>query len=683
MPQPPVAARHPHVTENFGRRRVDDYFWLRQRDNPEVIAYLEAENAYTDAMMGHTALLQDTLYREFLSRIKETDLSVPVRRDDFYYYSRTEQGRDYPVFCRKRGSLDAAEEVILDVNVLAVGHAYYDLGTAAVSPDHKLLAYGEDTDGSETYRLHVKNLETGELLGVDIGNTAADIEWCMDSQSFYYTVLDAVKRPYRVLRHHLDGGHEDQVFEELDEAFFVRLSHSKDRRQIYITLGSHVTSEEHFLDAADPRATPTLFRPREHGVEYSIEHREGEFWVLTNRDAVNFRLLRVPVDRYADESAWREFIPHRPQTKLEGLDLFRDYVVAYLRDEGLLKIRVFDMATEQSHDIGFDEEVYATYGAENPDYDSRVLRFAYTSLVTPRRIYDYDMASRQKTLLKEQEVPAGHNPDDYESHRLWATADDGTRMPISLVHKKGLALDGDNPCLLYGYGAYGISMDPSFSPTRLSLLERGFVFAVAHIRGGGDLGEPWKNAGKLHEKMNTFTDFIRAAEHLADQRYTRPQRLAIMGGSAGGLLMGAVANLRPDLFHCVVAQVPFVDVLNSMQDPTLPLTVIEYDEWGNPAEEEYFRAIHAYSPYDNVTPQAYPHILIVAGLNDPRVQYWEPAKWCAKLRASKTDDNLLLLKTHMGAGHGGASGRYEALKELAFDYAFVLDRLGVPPVSEA
>ncbi|HEX5514487.1 MAG TPA: S9 family peptidase [Gammaproteobacteria bacterium] len=676
MPQPPIAARHPHTTEHFGQRRVDDYFWLRQRDNPEVIAYLEAENAYTEAVMAHTQPLQETLYQEFLSRIKETDLSVPVRRDDYYYYSRTEQGRDYPIFCRKHGDLDAPEEAILDVNVLAKGHDYYDIGAAAISPDHKLLAYGEDTDGSETYRLRIKNLETGELLGVDIGNTAADIEWCLDSRSFYYTVLDATKRPYRVLRHHLDGRPEEQVLEEPDEAFFVRLSHSKDRRQIYISLGSHVTSEEYFLDAADPGTKPILFKAREHGVEYSIDHREGELWLLTNKDAVNFRLLRAPVGRFSEASAWREYIPHRPQTKLEGFELFRDYLVVYLRDQGLLKIRIFDLATDAFHDIAFDEEVYATYGGDNPEYDSRMLRFAYTSLVTPRRIYDYDMASRQKTLLKEQEVPAGHDPNAYESHRLWATASDGTKVPISLVHKKGVQLDRSNPCLLYGYGAYGISMDPGFSPTRLSLLERGFVFAVAHIRGGGDLGEPWKNAGKLLEKINTFTDFIAAAEHLIEQGYTRPERLAIMGGSAGGLLMGAVTNMRPELFHCVVAQVPFVDVLNSMQDASLPLTVIEYDEWGNPAEEEYFRAIHAYSPYDNVTPQAYPHILIVAGLNDPRVQYWEPAKWCAKLRASKTDDNLLLLKTHMGAGHGGASGRYEALKELAFDYAFILDRLG-------
>lgn len=677
MPQPPVAARHSQISEHFGQRRVDDYGWLRQRDNPEVTAYLEAENAYTEAVMAHTQPLQETLYREFLSRIKETDLSVPVRRDEFYYYSRTEQGQDYPIFCRKRGSLEAAEEIILDVNTLATGHAYYDIGTVAISPDHQLLAYGEDTDGSETYRLRVKDLATGELLGVDIGNTAADVEWCLDSSSFYYTVLDATKRPYRVLRHRLADGAAEQVFEEADEAFFVRLSHSKDRRQIYISLGSHVTSEEYFLDAADPQATPTLFRSRQHGVEYSIEHREGEFWVLTNQDAVNFRLLRVPQEDYANEQAWREYIPHREQTKIEGFDLFRDFLAVYLRDEGLLKIRVFNLADDSHHDIAFAEEVYATYGAENPEYHSQVLRFVYTSLVTPRRVYDYDMAGREKTLLKEQEVPAGHDPQAYESHRLWATAADGVRVPISLVHKKGVQLDGANPCLLYGYGAYGISIDPGFSPTRLSLLERGFVFAITHIRGGGDLGEPWKNAGKLLSKENTFSDFIAAAEHLIEQGYTQPQRLAIMGGSAGGLLMGAVINKRPELFHCVVAQVPFVDVLNSMLDPSLPLTVIEYDEWGNPAEEAYFHAIHAYSPYDNVVAQAYPHSLIVAGLNDPRVPYWEPAKWCAKLRANKTNDSLLLLKTQMGAGHGGASGRYEALKELAFEYAFVLDRLGM------
>lgn len=677
MTKPPVAARRPKVLEAHGETRVDDYFWLRERDNPEVIAYLEAENAYTDAQMAHTAALQEKLYQEFLSRIKETDLSVPVRRDDWYYYSRTEQGKQYPVYCRKYRSLDAAEEVILDINALAVGHEYYDIGSATVSPDHKLLVYGEDVDGSETYRLRVKDLTTGELLGVDIGNTAADVEWCNDSRTFYYTVLDAAKRPYRVLRHRLDSGAADEtVFEEPDEAFFVRLGHSKDRRQLYIALGSHVTSEEYFLDADDPAAQPVLFQAREHGVEYSIEHREGEFWVLSNRDAVNFRLFRVAADRYRDPGAWREYIPHREKTKIEGFELFRDYLAVYLRDEGLLKIRVFDLATDDAHDIAFDEEVYSTYAVENPQFDSTVLRFSYTSLVTPRRVYDYDMATRTRVLRKEQEVPAGHDPSAYVSRRLWATAEDGAAVPISLVHKRGLKLDGNNPCLLYGYGSYGISLDPGFSPSRLSLLDRGFVFAIAHVRGGGDLGEPWKHAGKLHEKMNTFTDFIRCAEHLIELGYTQPRRLAIMGGSAGGLLMGAVANMRPELFHVVVAQVPFVDVLNSMQDPSLPLTVIEYDEWGNPEHEAYYRTIRAYSPYDNVKAQAYPHMLIVAGLNDPRVQYWEPAKWCAKLRATKTDDNLLLLRTHMGAGHSGASGRYEALKELAFDYAFILDRLG-------
>ncbi len=677
MNQAPIAARRPHRLGGHGHARVDDYYWLRERDNSAVIAYLEAENAYTDAQMAHTGALQDKLYQEFLSRIKETDLSVPVQRDDWFYYSRSEQGSQYPIFCRKHGSLEAAEETILDINTLAVGHDYYDVGCVAVSPDHRLLVYGEDTDGSETYRLRVKDLADGTLLGVDIGNSAADVEWCNDSRTFYYTVLDAAKRPYRVLRHSLDAAGADRlVFEEPDESFFVHLEQSKDRRQLYIELGSHVTSEVYLLDADDPAAQPVLFQPREHGVEYSVEHRAGELWVLSNRDAVNFRLFRVALDRYRECSAWREYVAHRPEVKLEAFELFRDYLVLYLRDQGLLKIRVIDLRDDQSHDIAFDEEVYATYGGDNPQFDSHTLRFSYTSLVTPRCVYDYDMASRQRVLRKQQEVPAGHDPARYVSRRLWAQAADGSRVPISLVHRKDVLPDTNNPCLLYGYGAYGISMDPGFSPTRLSLLERGFVFAIAHVRGGGDLGEPWKNAGKLLEKMNSFSDFIAAAEHLIAAGYTRPERLAIMGGSAGGLLMGAVVNQRPELFQAVVAQVPFVDVLTSMQDPGLPLTVIEYDEWGNPDEEAYFHAIRSYSPYDNVKPQPYPHILIVAGLNDPRVPYWEPAKWCAKLRATKTDSNLLLLKTHMGAGHGGASGRYEALKELAFDYAFVLDRLG-------
>ncbi|KAB7624292.1 S9 family peptidase [Alkalilimnicola sp. S0819] len=674
--QPPRAERRPQVLEAHGERREDPWFWLRERDDPAVIAYLEAENAYTEAVMAPTEPLQQRLYEEFLGRIKETDLSVPVERDGWYYYSRTEQGLQYPILCRKRGSLAAPEQIVLDQNALAADHDYHDLGCAVVSPDHRLLAWAEDTDGSETYRLHLRALDGGEAPALDIPGTAADVEWCADNRSFYYTVLDETRRPWQVRRRSLDGT-DTVVFEEPDEAYFVSLGHSKDRQLLYISLGSNVTSEEYFLDAADPAAEPVLFAPRAHGVEYAIEHRDGDFWVLSNREAENFRLWRVAREHFRDPAAWREVVPHSERTKLEDFELFAGHLVLYLRDEGLLKIRITDLTTEQSHDIAFDEPVYATHGAENPNYHSRVLRFAYTSLVSPRRIYDYDMSSRERRLLKEQEVPGGYRAEDYESHRLWVRADDGAEVPISLVHRKGLALDGTHPCLLYGYGSYGISMDPGFSPTRLSLLDRGVVFAIAHVRGGGDLGEPWKNAGKLLAKQDSFTDFIRAAEGLIEQGYTRPERLAIMGGSAGGLLMGAVVNLRPELFRAVVAQVPFVDVLSTMQDPSLPLTVIEYDEWGNPAHPEYYRAIRAYSPYDNVRAQDYPHLLIVAGLNDPRVQYWEPAKWCAKLRALKTDDNVLILKTHMGQGHGGASGRYESLKELAFDYAFILDRLGV------
>ena len=676
--RPPVAKIVPRVDTLHGQERVDDYFWLRERDNPEVIDYLKAENAYTATIMKHTEGLQEKLYDEMVARIKETDISVPVKRDDYYYYSRTEEGKQYKIYCRKQGSVDAQEEILLDVNQLAQGKKYMDLGIYEVSPNHRLLAYAVDTTGSERYTLRVKNLETGELYPDVIDSVSTSLEWANDDRTMFYTIPDDAWRPYEAYRHTLgdDVGDDVLVYHEADEAFFLDMSKSKSMDYLFINLGSQTTSEVHYLNAGDPKGEFQLVHPRQQDMEYTMTHHGDHFYIVTNDQAKNFKLMKAPVS-HPSKDAWREVIPHRDSVKLDGIEVFKDFMALYEREKGLRQIRIWDLATDEIYSVEFPEPVYTFWREHNPDYGSHLLRFAYSSFVTPNSVYDYNMRTRERELKKQEEVLGGYDPDRYQCERVFATAADGAQIPISMVYKKGMVKDGNNPLYLYGYGAYGSSTEPYFSSNRVSLLDRGFIFAKAHVRGGGEMGRYWYEDGKLLKKKNTFTDFISVAEHLIAEGYTSPDGLVINGISAGGLLIGAVVNMRPDLFQAVIADVPFVDIINTMLDASIPLTVIEYEEWGNPNQKEYCDYMLSYSPYDNVEAKDYPDMLILAGLNDTRVQYWEPAKWTAKLRAMKTDGNRLLLKTNMGAGHGGASGRYDRIRDVAFEYAFILDILGM------
>lgn len=673
---PPVAKVVPFSSTLFGDTREDPYAWLRNRTDAATLAYLEAENAYTAEVMRPTEDLQKRLYEEMLGRIQETDLSVPVRRGEYFYYSRTEEGKEYAIYCRKHGTLDAPEEILLDGNVLAEGHPYFRIGNFTVSPDHSLLAYSVDIVGDEMYTILVKNLATGELLGDEIPNTYYSLEWAADNQTFFYCVLDEAKRPHKIFRHHLGAADNALVYHEPDERFTVEIAKTSSRDYLLINIHSSLTSEVRYLAAARPDDEFVPILERVHGVEYDVTHHGDSFYLRTNDQAKTFRVMRAPVAHPSRET-WTEFFPMRPGITIEHVRAFAGYLVVEERDLGLTQIAIHHLSSNTSHRIAFDEPVYTVELEGNAEYDTDIVRFGYTSLVVPESVYDYNMATRQRELKKREPVLGGYDPEQYTSERLFAAAPDGTEVPISLVYKKGFVRDGRAPALLYGYGAYGLSTDPAFSSERLSLIDRGFVFAIAHIRGGADLGKPWHEDGRMLVKQNTFTDFIACAEHLIAQKYTSPDRLAITGGSAGGLLMGAVLNMRPDLFAAVVTRVPFVDALNTELDATLPLTVGEWEEWGNPAEEKYYWYIKSYAPYENVQRQAYPAILVTAGLNDPRVSYWEPAKWVARLRACKTDNNVLLLKTEMGAGHFGPSGRYEHLKETAFNYAFLLRQLKV------
>ncbi len=677
-PKPPDAIKKITRDTLFGDVRTDPYYWLRERGNPEVIDYLKAENAYTEAMMKHTEGLQEKLYEEMRNRIKETDLSVPVKKGEYYYYTRTEEGKQYPIHCRKKGSLEAEEEVLLDENRLAEGHDYFNIGVFKVSPDHSLLAYSVDTSGSETYTIYIKHLKTNELLPDRISNTYYSVEWANDNKTLFYNILDEAKRPFKLYKHRLGTPQDEDplVYHEKDDKYFLRLSRTRSERYLLLQLNSKITSEVRYLDADQPQGRFKILQERQPEVEYYVDHRGDYFYIYTNHDAVNFKLMRAPVTK-PQMANWETVLPHRENIMIDGIDLFKEYLVVYERQEGLKQMRITELKTNDTHYVAFEEPLYTFSPNSNPEFDSQILRFTYMSLKTPNTVYDYDMQSGERELLKQKEVLGGYSPDDYVMERISAKAEDGTDIPISLIYKKGLEKDGKNPLLLYGYGSYGYALDPYFSSNRFSLIDRGFVFAIAHIRGGGEMGRPWYEQGKLLQKKNTFTDFIACAEHLIAEKYTNSDLMAINGGSAGGLLMGTVVNMRPDLFQVVVAEVPFVDVINTMLDASIPLTVIEYDEWGNPNKETYYRYIKSYSPYDNVRRQEYPHMLITAGLNDPRVQYWEPAKWTAKLRDTKAGDNWLLLKTNMGAGHGGASGRYDYLKEEAFQYAFILDRLGI------
>ncbi|HVP07708.1 MAG TPA: S9 family peptidase [Candidatus Acidoferrum sp.] len=676
--KPPVARIVPHTDTLFGDVTVDNYFWLRHKEDPEVIKYLQAENAYADSVMKPTEAMQKKLYDEMLGRIKETDLSVPVKHDNYYYYSRTEQGRPYPIICRKKGSLEAPEEVILDINKLAQGHDYFAVGVSEVSPDQQLMAYSTDTAGSERFVLRVKNLATGELYPEAITNTYYALEWAADNATFFYTVQDSASRAYRLYRHKVgsDPTKDALVYEEPDEAYSIELDRTKDRAYILMNLVSEITSEVRYLKSDQPEGQFTVVHPRQHGMEYDVEHHDNRFIIRTNDNARNFKVVEAP-ESNPSKANWKEIIPGSDSTLIRRIELFKDFMVVYERKLGLDQIRITNFKTNETHDVSFDEPVYTIRPGESGDFDSKLLRFSYTSLVTPSTVYDYDMEARQKELKKQQEVLGGYDPKAYQEERLWAKAPDGVMVPISLVYKKGLVKDGNNPTYLYGYGAYGISSDPSFSSTRLSLLDRGFVYAIAHVRGGAEMGRQWYEDGRLLHKKNTFTDFIACAEHLIAQKYTSSSKLVIDGASAGGLLIGAVVTMRPDLFKIALPTVPFVDIINTMSDPSLPATVVEYEEWGNPGVKEDYEYMKTYSPYDNVGKKAYPTMLVRGGLSDPRVSYWEPAKFTAKLRVMKTDNNLLLLKTNMESGHFGSTGRYGALKDAAYDYAFIFMTLGI------
>ena len=678
--EPPVAQVIPEQIETHGHTRIDNYYWLNQRENPEVIEYLEAENAYTDALMGHTDDLQADLFDEIKGRIKQTDLSLPVREGDFFYYTRTEEGRDYPIYARKRGSLDAEEEVILDVNVLAEGHDYY-AAFPEVSSAGDMMAWAEDTRGRRIYTIRIRNLDTGEAYPEAIENASGNMVWAEDNETLFYARRDpGTLRSYQIYRHRVgtDPAGDVLVYQEDDEEFSSGIRKTKSKRYLIIS-SSHTLADEHrFLDASDPEGEFTVFLPRERGHEHRIDHFGDHFYVRTNLDgAENFKLVRTPVDRTATDG-WETVVPHRSDVFLQGFELFRDHLVISERAEGLTRLRVRAWEGDE-HQIEFDEPAYLAYLSANPEVDTNVLRFGYTSLSAPRAVYDYDMTTRERTLLKEDEVLGGYDRTDYVVERLHAPARDGAvEIPVSLVYRSGLERDGGNPLLLYAYGSYGSSTEPTFSSTRLSLIDRGFVYAIAHIRGGQELGRAWYEDGKMFNKKNTFTDYVDVADFLVAEGYTSPEKLFARGGSAGGLLMGAVVNMRPELFRGVVAHVPFVDVVTTMLDESIPLTTFEWDEWGDPRELESYRYMLSYSPYDQVEAKDYPNMLVTTGLHDSQVQYWEPAKWVAKLRAVKTDENRLLLKTHMDAGHGGGSGRDRQYEELAFEFAFLLDLLADP-----
>ncbi|MGH7570179.1 MAG: S9 family peptidase [Gemmatimonadales bacterium] len=678
-PPPPIAAVRPTELRMHGHVRTDEYYWLRERENPEVIRYLEAENAYTDAMTAHTKALQERLFEEIKARIKQTDVSVPYRQGGYFYYTRFVEGKNYPIYARKRGSLDAREQVILDGNALGEGKPFFQVMGWQVSSGENLLAFAVDTIGRRIATIRVKNLTTGALLPDVIPNVTGNLAWAEDNRTLFYTKQDSVTlRWHRIYRHVLgtDPARDQLVFDETDETFNAFVFKTKSRRYVMIASSQTLADEYRYIDARQPAGAFRVFLPRRRGHEYGVDHFGDGFYIRTNDGARNFRLMRTPVGR-TDRANWQEVIPHREDVFLQGFEIFKDHLVVSERKNGLVQLRVRPWSGAAEHYLDFGEPAYFASIGTNPEFDTRILRFGYSSLTTPSSTYDYDMETRQKTLLKREEVLGGFDPANYVTERTYATARDGIRVPVSLVYRKGVERRFPAPTLLYGYGSYGSSSEPTFSSLRLSLLDRGFVYAIAHIRGGQELGRQWYEDGKLLKKKNSFTDFIDVAAHLVARGYTAPDRLFAQGGSAGGLLIGAVVNLRPDLFKGAIATVPFVDVVTTMLDASIPLTTGEYDEWGNPNDSAYYRYMLSYSPYDNVARKAYPNLLVTAGLHDSQVQYFEPAKWVARLRAMKTDTNRLLLKTNMEAGHGGASGRYQRWREIAFQYAFLLDLAGL------
>jgi len=679
---PPIARRQETIHAIHGHRLADDYAWLREKTSPEVIAFLDQENAYTRAVMKPTEELQATLYKEMISHIKETDVSVPFRAGAWFYYSRTEQGAQYPIYCRKHGSLEASEEIMLDVNQLAVGESFMALGALTVSDDGYLLAYTTDTTGFRQYTLHMKDLRTGELLA-DQAQRVGSVVWTADNRTIFYSVEDEeTKRQFQVFRHVVGRPQAEDVlvYEEADERFNVGVGRTRDKKYMVLESASHTTSEEQFLPADQPEGRWTVIEPRKENLEYTADHRDGLWYIRVNDTARTFRIVTAPVAT-PGRAHWRELMAHRDDVMLEDLELFQSFAVLEERFDGLPHLRILNFDPQgafagPSPQIAFPEPTYSAHPHVNREFVTDTFRYGYTSLVSPTSVYEYDVLTNQSTLLKELEVPGGFDRSFYRSERLFATAPDGTKIPVSLVYRKDKKGEGTNPLYIYGYGSYGYALPVGFNSNRLSLLDRGFVLAYAHIRGGGDMGKPWHDAGRLMNKMNTFTDFIAITEYLTAHGYGDPHRVAMEGGSAGGLLMGAVANLRPDLYRAVLSHVPFVDVMNTMLDPTLPLTIAEYEEWGDPNQPEAFEYMLKYSPYDNLERKEYPAMLVKTSLNDSQVMYWEPAKYVAKLRTLKMDDRLLLLETNMSAGHGGASGRYDYLKEIALDYAFLLQELG-------
>ncbi|WP_091095352.1 S9 family peptidase [Paenimyroides marinum] len=678
----PVAKISATNLEKHGDIRTDNYYWLNQRENPEVIAYLEEENNYYNTLTAHTKDFQQDLFEEMKSRIKEDDSSVPYFYNGYWYLTRFEKGKDYPIYTRKKETLEAEEEILFDCNEMAKGHAYFKLGGLNISDDNKFAAFGVDTVSRREYTIQIKNLETGEILPEKIEKTTGSSTWAADNKSLFYSRKDEqTLRADRIFKHLLGSAitTDELIFNEKDETFNTYIYRSKSKKYLIIGSESTLTSEYQILEASNPEGKFRVFQKRTRGLEYSVSHYNDHFYIVTNKDkATNFKLMITPETATTKEN-WKDLIPHREDVLLEGIDIFKDYLVVSERFNGLsqIKIQPWDNP-EQSYYLPFNSETFTAYTTTNVDFDTEILRYGYQSMATPSSVIDFNMRTKEKTVKKEQEVLGGKfNKENYTEERVWATAADGTKIPISLVYKKGMKKDGTNPLLQYAYGSYGSTMEPYFSTVRLSLLDRGFVYAIAHIRGGEDLGREWYENGKLLKKKNTFTDFIDCSKFLIDQKYTSPKHLYAEGGSAGGLLMGVVLNDAPELYNGVIAQVPFVDVVTTMLDDSIPLTTGEYDEWGNPNEKEYYDYMKSYSPYDNVKAQDYPNLYISTGFHDSQVQYWEPAKWIAKLRAMRTNKKLLFLDTNMDAGHGGASGRFEALKEVAKEYAFLFDLEGI------
>ncbi len=669
----------PKRLEKDGHVRVDNYYWLKERENPEVIDFLKKENEYTKAVMAHTAALEKTVFQEIKGRIKQTDLSVPYKLDDYFYYTRYEDGKEYPIYCRKKGSLDGPEEIMLDANTLAEGHEFLSVDTRAVSFGQDILAYAVDTKGRRFYTIYFKDLKTGELLKDVITNVTGNMDWANDNRTLFYSRQDPTTlRSYQIYRHVLgtEPSEDQLVYEETDDTFSIFVFKTKSKKYMMIGCFQTLSREYRYLVADNPNGDFKVFLSREKEHEYQIDHFQDKFFIRTNDQAKNFRLMSTPVGNTGKEN-WQELIPHRSDVFLENFEIFNDHLVLEERKGGLIYIRIIPWEESEEHILEFDEPAYQAHISINLQFDTPILRYVYTSMTTPNSVYDYNMMTREKVLLKRDEVLGGFDSLNYITERLHVRADDGAEIPVSVVYRKGVKKDGQNPLLLYGYGSYGMSMDASFSSPRLSLIDRGFIYAIAHIRGGEELGRHWYEDGRQLKKKNTFTDLIACGDYLIREEYTNREKMFAMGGSAGGLLMGAVTNMRPDLFKGVVAEVPFVDVLTTMLDESMPLTTGEYDEWGDPNKKEYYDYILSYSPYDNVEAKDYPHLLVTTSLHDSQVQYWEPAKWVAKLRAIKTDKNRLLLKTNMDAGHGGASGRFKRYGEIASHYTFLLDLAGI------